>query len=82
MVLLALLTSALRAWTRALSALESPAPLNFVGDLRKIALTDPAPGEYPYVEAAFDAYGSNGSIEDLRWMAPKVARFSFHYSFT
>lgn len=82
MVLLALLTSAPRAWTRALSALESPAPLNFVGDLRKIALTDPAPGEFQYVEAVFDAYGSNGSIEDLRWMAPKVARFSFHYSFT
>lgn len=82
MVLLALLTSAPGAWTRALTALESPAPPNSVGDLRRIALSDPAPGEYQYVQAAFDAYGNSGSIEDLRWMAPKVARFSFHYSFT
>jgi hypothetical protein len=82
MVLLAMLTSAPRAWTRALNALDSPAPPQSVGDLRKIALTEPAPGEYQYVEALFDAYGSNGSIEELRTMAPKVARFSFHYSFT
>ncbi len=83
MMLLALLTSAPRAWDRVLEALDSPAPPANAGDLRKVALDKVSPGEREYVEAAFDIYRAGpNSIEDLRTIAPKVARFSFHYSFS
>jgi hypothetical protein len=83
MMLLALLASAPRAWTAVLAALESPALPESVADLRKVALAPGSSGEREYVEAAFDIYRSGpNSIGDLRTMAPKVARFSFHYSFT
>jgi hypothetical protein len=82
MMLLALLTSAPRAWTRVLEALTSSTPPATFGDLKKIALQDLPSGEREYVETAVDIYRAGGeSLHDLRAMAPKVARFSFHYSF-